>query len=322
MNSKMLLAFAGGLIVASGVTYIAMKRESPAPVETAKESIPAPVSATPGNPPPATDEPAPVAPPSEVKPAPEQPKPAPGGRTHRETLAARHAAASARAVETAPGSAAATTAPAPPVAQNTQSAPPQEVAKVEPPPRYEAPPPPPPPPEPHTVTIPLGTTVNVRLGETLSSERNQPGDQFTAALDQPLVVDGFVIAERGARVRGRIVELERSGKVKGVARMAIELTQLKTSDGQDVRIHTSAFNKQAETTREKDAAKVGAGAALGGIIGAIAGGGKGAAIGAGAGGAAGAGDVVMTRGKPAELRVETKVSFRLSEALSITEKLQ
>ena len=35
MNSKMLLAFVGGLIVASGVTYIAMKRTPPA-VETAQ----------------------------------------------------------------------------------------------------------------------------------------------------------------------------------------------------------------------------------------------------------------------------------------------
>ena len=61
----------------------------------------------------------------------------------------------------------------------------------------------------------------------------------------------------------------------------------------------------------QDAAKVGAGAALGAIIGAIAGGGKGAAIGAGVGGGAGAGDVMATRGKPAALPSETRVTFRL-----------
>jgi hypothetical protein len=40
----------------------------------------------------------------------------------------------------------------------------------------------------------------VRLVDGLSSERNAPGDAFLATLDKELVVDCFVIAERGARV--------------------------------------------------------------------------------------------------------------------------
>lgn len=44
--------------------------------------------------------------------------------------------------------------------------------------------------------------------------------------------------------------------------------------------------------------------------------------GAAAGGAAGAGDVVLTRGKPAEIPVETRVSFRVQEPVTITERLQ
>jgi hypothetical protein len=51
------------------------------------------------------------------------------------------------------------------------------------------------------------------------------------------------------------------------------------------------------------------------------GGGKGAGIGAGAGGAAGAGDVLLTRGKPAEIPVETRVSFRVQDSVTITERL-
>jgi hypothetical protein len=73
-------------------------------------------------------------------------------------------------------------------------------------------------------------------------------------------------------------------------------------------------------SKNADAAKIGGGAALGAIIGAIAGGGKGAAIGAGVGGAAGTGAVVGTRGKAAELPSETKISFRLNNAVTITEK--
>ena len=62
------------------------------------------------------------------------------------------------------------------------------------------------------------------------------------------------------------------------------------------------------------------GAAGGAAIGAIAGGGKGAAIGAGAGGAAGAGTVLATRGKPAALPSETRITFRLAAPVTLTER--
>jgi hypothetical protein len=171
------------------------------------------------------------------------------------------------------------------------------------------------------VTIPAGTILVVRLDEALSTERNAPGDSFRATLDAPLIVEGMAIAERGARAQGRIVECDRSGKVKGLARMTLELTQLNTSDGQRVKVQTDPFAREAASTVKKDAAKVGIGAGIGAAIGAAAGGGKGAAIGAGAGGAAGATDVLLTRGKPAELAAETRVSFRLSEPITLTERL-
>src|SRR6185295_16735153 len=140
-------------------------------------------------------------------------------------------------------------------------------------------PPPPPPPEPNRVTLNAGLLIPVRLVDGLTSERNVPGDTFAATLDKELVVNGFVIAERGARVDGRVVASDRGGKVKGTAALSVELTRLRTSDGQTIRIATESFERQAENTHRDDAAKVGAGAAVGAIIGAIAGGGKGAAIG-------------------------------------------
>jgi hypothetical protein len=163
--------------------------------------------------------------------------------------------------------------------------------------------------------------IPVRLVDGLTTERNLPGDSFTATLDKELVVDGFVIAERGARVEGRVVSSDRGGRVRGVSSLQVELARLHLSDGQTVPLQTEGFERRAEPTHNQDAAKVGGGAALGAIIGAIAGGGKGAAIGAGVGGAAGAGDVVATRGKPATLPSETRLTFRLRASVSITEKL-
>lgn len=160
----------------------------------------------------------------------------------------------------------------------------------------------------------------VRLVEALSSDRNQVGDTFTATLDQPLVVDGFVIAERGARLEGRVVEAAQAGRVRGLSSLVIELTRLSTSDGQKVAISTDTFTKQGTTTKGKDAAKIGAAAGIGAAIGAIAGGGKGAGIGAAIGGAAGTGGVMATRGEPAALSTETRLTFRLKEAVTLTEQ--
>jgi hypothetical protein len=180
-----------------------------------------------------------------------------------------------------------------------------------------APQPPPPPP---TVTLRAGTLLQVRLQDGLSSDRNAPGDAFTGVIDQPLVVDGMVIAERGARVEGRVLASDKGGRVKGVSSLAIELTRLHTSDGQKIAISTDSFEKRAESSAGSDVAKVGAVTAIGAAIGAIAGGGKGAAIGAAAGGAAGTGGVLATRGKASTLPSETRISFRLRAPVTITER--
>jgi hypothetical protein len=176
-------------------------------------------------------------------------------------------------------------------------------------------------PEPKTVTVPAGTVLNVRLLERLTTQTNVTGDEFSATLDAPLVIDGFVIAEKGARVQGKVVEAVKSGRVKGLAQLTLALDQFKSADGQTVKVQTDSFVHEAEKSTKKDAMKVGIGAGIGAAIGAIAGGGKGAAIGAGAGGAAGTGAVLATRGEAAELPSETRLSFRLSAPVSVTEKL-
>jgi hypothetical protein len=102
--------------------------------------------------------------------------------------------------------------------------------------------------------------------------------------------------------------------------LAIELTRLHTSDGQRVAIQTDTFSRHGEVDRGQQAATIGAGAIAGAVIGAIAGGGKGAAIGAGVGGGAGAGGVLLSRGKPAELASETRVTFRLKTPVQLTER--
>jgi hypothetical protein len=88
-----------------------------------------------------------------------------------------------------------------------------------------------------------------------------------------------------------------------------------------VKVQTAMFEKEGPSSKKKDAGKVAAAAGIGAIIGGIAGGGKGAVIGAGAGGGAAEGGVLLTRGEPAVLPVETRISFRITDAVTLTERL-
>src|SRR5580704_573276 len=336
LNWKLASAFATGALLASGIVYVAVKppddvrRDEVRTDEVRRVVTPPKPEATPAvatNPiaPPPAEAPAPTPHavahlPEPIRRAPVREKPSPMPPP------VRHKQEALIAINTP-----ATNTPAPPAAPVAE-APPS-------PPQAPVPAAPPAPPEnvpvqnvslpapvaearvPHTVTLAAGTMLPVRIGEALSSARNQPGDTFLATLTQPLVIDGWVIAERGARVEGRVIDATPAGRVKGVSHLGISIVRLATADGQNVRIRTEQYVKDGPTSTGTDAAKIGGGAALGAIIGAIVGGGKGAGIGAGAGGAAGAGDVLLTRGKPAEIPVETRVSFKVQDAVTITERL-
>jgi hypothetical protein len=175
--------------------------------------------------------------------------------------------------------------------------------------------------QPHTVTLAAGTAVTVRLGETLSTDHNYTGDTFRATLDAPIIMDGFIIADHGSRVLGRIVNAQKAGHFEGTADLVLSLTEINTTDGQRVTIQTNTNERKANANSGQNGAKIAGGAALGAIIGAIAGGGKGAAIGAGAGGAAGTGVAMASHTKACVIPVETQLSFRLAAPVTLTEKL-
>jgi hypothetical protein len=93
------------------------------------------------------------------------------------------------------------------------------------------------------VTLASGMSLAVRIGETVSSVRNQPGDRFAATLAQPLVIDGFIIAERGSRVEGRVVDAAPAGGGRSVPHLAVSVVQIATSDGQNIRIRTEPYTR-------------------------------------------------------------------------------
>jgi hypothetical protein len=216
--------------------------------------------------------------------------------------------------------------PAPAVVpyQPTPYQPTPEAAPTPPAETVREPDPPPAPlplnPAPLQVTLRQGTSIAVRLDQALSSDHLSAGDTFQASLAEPLIADGYVIAERGARVSGRVVDSQRAGRLSGSAGLGLSLSSIQTTDGQKIAVSTEPWTKSGDSSRNEDIAKIGGGAALGAIIGAIAGGGKGAAIGAGVGGAAGTGAAATTRGKPVTIASETVIRFRLATRVKITER--
>jgi hypothetical protein len=140
---------------------------------------------------------------------------------------------------------------------------------------------------PHTVTLASGTLLPVRIGETLSSARSQPGDTFLATLTQPLVVDGWIIAERGARVEGRVVDASQGGRLRGVPHLEVSIVRVTLSDGQNIRVRTEPYGRDGDSS--------------GGIVGVLSGG-------------------ALAGRKSAEIPVDTRVIFHVLDSLRITER--
>lgn len=168
------------------------------------------------------------------------------------------------------------------------------------------------------ITIPAGTPIKVWTTSTLSTENVESGAAFTATLAEPLIVDGKQIAPNDAAVDGVVVNADKGGRVKGVASISVRLTKLHVGR-EAIAIKTSAYTKQARATKKRDAVKVGIASGVGAAIGAIAGGGKGAAIGAASGAGAGTGLVLATRGEPAVIGAESRITFRLTAPVEVKE---
>lgn len=315
MNSKLLLAFVTGAVVASGLMWVAVKRTetpalAPAPLRIATPSPP-PV------PPVVASAPVPAAP---VAPAVEEKKIVAPNRKHavRERKFIPPPPGIEQTEAALPKTLKESPLPKPPREPVSSDTPPAvsevaEVAQMDPAP--VAPPPP------HSVTIAKGTVLKVRIGESISASSRKTGDRFLATLEEPLIIDGFIIAERGARAEGRIVEADPAGRIKGVARLSLELTRVYSTDGQWISVHTNQWVKEGESGKKRDLAAMLIASGIGAMIGAAAGGGEGAAIGAGAGGAVGAGGVMATRGPDLVVPVETRIGFTVSEPVKVTEKL-
>jgi len=179
------------------------------------------------------------------------------------------------------------------------------------------------------VKLPEGKKIHFTLNQTLSSDKSREGDKFSGVVSRNVRQGDKTVIPEGAVVRGTVTSVTRSGRVKGKAEMELRFDEIELPSGKKVDLAASLTELddkeevteeggvQAEGTKKRDAATIGAGAGIGAAIGAIAGGGKGAAIGAGAGAAAGTGVVLATRGKEVYLKRGTEMAIQLDRPLTV-----
>jgi type IV secretion system protein VirB10 len=175
------------------------------------------------------------------------------------------------------------------------------------------------------ITIPAGTKVLLHLKSPINTKSARVGDDVYCETAFPVTQDNRMVIPARTFVKGKLMRVQRPGRVSGRAELQVHFTTLIFPDGYTVDLPGSLENTpgaenhsmsdkegtvKANGQKGKDAGTVattaGTGAAIGGLSTASV---KGAAIGGGVGGAVGLAKVLLTRGQ--EIRLETGTALEM-----------
>jgi hypothetical protein len=190
---------------------------------------------------------------------------------------------------------------------------------------FDARKPPPPPPKPRpaaaapaktVVTLPAGTTINVRLTQAIDVDKSEAGQTFKGAIDDPIMIGGAVIVPRGAPAALQAAKVQQSGTMKGSDKITLKLNAI-SFGGVTYDVVASYVEMKGGGEGKKTGRKVGGGAGLGALVGGLVAGGEGVAIGA-AVGAAGGAIAASTGEEHLKFPAETRLQFQLAAAVNVS----
>ncbi len=178
--------------------------------------------------------------------------------------------------------------------------------------------------------VPSGSTIHCRLTQALNTKINFRGDRFTAMVTEPFMLNGQEVIPYGSTLEGRLADVQRPGRVKGVGKMLLTVEQVTLPDGRSFPVGAVLVNaygpKNVEVKGNEgrvDGPSAKGKTAL--VIGGLAGGGSLVGlifghpfVGMAVGGTAGLVDRMVTRGPDLTLPAGTMLDFQLTRELVVS----
>jgi len=161
--------------------------------------------------------------------------------------------------------------------------------------------------------IPVGTELDVRLQQSLSSATAVVEDRFEATTLVDLKEGDRVIIPAGSVMRGVISSVTKTTRVERKGSLTVAFDQVRINN-RDYPIRGTVSQAIESEGIKGETTKIGAGAGVGMIIGGILGGVKGALAGILIGGG---GTIAATEGKDVELAAGTVLRVRLDSGLNL-----
>jgi len=180
-----------------------------------------------------------------------------------------------------------------------------------------------------TEAVPSGSTIHCRLSQTLNTKLNFRGDAFTATVTEPFMVSGQAVIPYGSTLEGRVADMQRPGRVKGVGWMRLTVAQMKLPDGRsfplnavlvnaygpkDVEVKGNEDRVDGPSAKKKTALVIGGLAGGGALVGLIFGQ---PLVGMAVGGTVGLVDRMAKRGPDLTLPAGTLLDYQLTRELVI-----
>lgn len=162
--------------------------------------------------------------------------------------------------------------------------------------------------------IPVGTELDVRLQQSLSSATAAVEDRFEATTLVDLKQGDRVMIPAGSVMRGVVSSVTKTSRLERKGSLTLAFDQVRIN-GRQYPIRATVTQAIESEGIKGEAGKIGAGAGVGMIIGGILGGVKGALAGILIGGG---GTIAATEGKDVELPAGTVLRVRLDSGLNLS----
>jgi hypothetical protein len=183
----------------------------------------------------------------------------------------------------------------------------------------------------NNISLPAGTSMQVKLETTLATFSNKPGDPFQGRVMQPIMLNGKTVVPAGATVEGRVTKVTEPRRISGKPtiglfpealvlptgeRYMLNATVVDTNIGHGSDVNSEGQFKGSGHDR-KDQVEVGMGTGGGMLIGGLLGGGPGLLIG---GAVAGTATTVhwLSKHRSAILPAGTELTMEINRPLTMS----